>query len=543
MHSKTKNFFVISLFMILITACSPLATSTPATGLPGQQTDVAAPTQAVESPSPTAIVQAPVDSNNTLAAYQGTLESIYEQVNPSVVNIQVTSKITADQQVPFTFPNNSGELPTQQALGSGFVWDTNGYIVTNNHVIDGANRIVVTFADDGQYEATLVGADKDSDLAVIKVDAPKDVLKPVSMADSNSVKVGQLAVAIGNPYGLNGTMTVGIVSAVDRSLSVDSSRSLDTGSYTIPDIIQTDAAINPGNSGGVLVNTAGAVIGVTSAIESTSGSNAGIGFAIPTSIVTNVVPELIKNGSYAHPWVGISGTTLNIDIINAMNLPENQRGILVVDVVANGPADKAGLLGSGTNVTISGQQARVGGDIITAIDGQTLNNFEELVSYLASSTRVGQKVTLTILRDGKEQTLDLTLEKRPDSSATSTTVQNAPTGSAWLGITGGTMIPEIADSMGLDQNTQGVLVVEVQSGSPADQSGLKGSFKKVDILGQSMMVGGDVITKIDGKAVTGIQDLREEIAKLEPGQEVTLTLLRNGNEMEVKVTLAEQPSN
>jgi S1-C subfamily serine protease len=260
-------------------------------------------------------------------------------------------------------------------------------------------------------EAKVVGKDPSADLAVIKVDLPAGQLKPVTMADSSQVKVGQLAIAIGNPFGLSGTMTEGIVSAISRSLPVSTQSSLSStgGSYTIPDIIQTDAAINPGNSGGVLVNADGQVIGVTTAIRSSTDSNSGIGFVIPSNIVKRIVPSLIARGSYEHPRIGISGTTLTPELAKAMNLDASQKGVLVADVSQGGPAEKAGLQGSTNQVQINGQQAVVGGDVITAIDGQKVNKFDDLTSYLFNNTEVGQQVTLTILRQGKEQTIKLTL--------------------------------------------------------------------------------------------------------------------------------------
>ncbi len=215
-------------------------------------------------------------SQESLAAQQGTLEEIYSRVNPSVVNIQVVVPVSADSlQLPEGFTNPFGqdpsnpqsENPVQQGLGSGFILDTEGHVVTNNHVVDGASQITVNFSDGSSYPATVVGKDANSDLAVIKVEAPADLLKPVTLADSDQLKVGQMAIAIGNPYGLEGTMTVGIISALGRSLPVDM-QSAAGGSYTIPDVIQTDAPINPGNSGGVLLNDLGQVTGVTSAIES-----------------------------------------------------------------------------------------------------------------------------------------------------------------------------------------------------------------------------------------------------------------------------------
>jgi len=347
-----------------------------------------------------------------VADWESSLESIYTQVNPSVVAIQVVA--TQQPNVPgFRFAPQQPQ--TQQALGSGFVWDTAGHIVTNNHVIDGANRISVTFSDGTIVSAKVVGADPNSDLAVIQVNAPASALHPVQMADSTQIKVGQFAIAIGNPFGEQNTMTTGIVSALGRSLPVNDGTAQGP-SYTIPDVIQTDAPINPGNSGGVLLNADGKVVGVTSAIESPAGTSSGIGFAIPSAIVQKVVPALIKTGHYDHPYIGIGGTTLTPNLAQAMGLKSDQRGALVASVTPGSPADKAGLRGSTQQTTIDGVQTTVGGDVITAMDGQSVKSFDDLIAYLSRSTSVNQTVTLTILRDGKEQAVKVTLTARPGSS-------------------------------------------------------------------------------------------------------------------------------
>lgn len=334
-------------------------------------------------------------------------------------------------------------------------------------------------------------------------------------------------------------MTVGFISALGRSLPVQST-STDGATYTIPDVIQTDAPINPGNSGGVLVNIRGEVIGVTAAIESPVRANAGIGFVIPSNIVRRVVPALITNGRYDHPYLGISGTTLTSDLAKAMGLSQDQRGALVIDVTPNSPADKAGLRGSDRQITLDGSTARVGGDVIIAIDGTPVQKFEDLASYLATSTSVGQKVTLTILRNGHEQTLEVTLGARPRSQSTASTT--SPEGRAYLGITGRTLTPEIAQAMGLDRNQQGVLVVNVLNGSPADKAGLRGSFKPATINGEQMLIGGDVITAFNGQSITSFEDLQAALAQASPGQKVNLTLLREGKTQTVDVTLGERPN-
>lgn len=355
-------------------------------------------------------------SSELLAAYESTLESIYSSVSPQVVNIMVLIPASASTTQNFPGFNNTPNSQTpqfSQALGSGFFWDTNGDIVTNNHVVDGATKIEVSFADGSTVPATIVGQDPYSDLAVIKVNVSADKIHPVTLADSTQLKVGEISIAIGNPYGFEGSMSVGNVSGLGRDLPSSGVDQNTGATYSIPDVIQTDASINPGNSGGVLVNINGQVIGVTSAIESNSGSSSGVGFAIPSEIVAKVVPSLIKSGTYTHPYLGISGIDINPDIAQAMNLPADTRGALVETVTAGGPAANANLQASNTTVTINGVQGSVGGDVITAIDGQTINSMSDIIAYLAIHTQVGQTVTLTILRDGKTQSVQVTLGNRP----------------------------------------------------------------------------------------------------------------------------------
>jgi 2-alkenal reductase len=408
--SGTKKISLgISLILaVMLAACSGLYTYSPA-NLLAAPVSAAAPVQSTPDVSTTPV---------TLAAYQATFEQIYNNVNPSVVNIEVVASVSSAifPRNQFGFGGQNAQVQ-QTALGSGFVWDSQGHIVTNNHVVDGASKITVTFADGTVATAKLVGADPNADLAVIQVNVPESELHPVSLADSSQVKVGQIAVAIGNPYGLSGTMTVGIVSALGRTLPVglDSSTFGSGPTYSIPDIIQTDASINPGNSGGVLVNDQGQLIGVTAAIQSSTGANAGIGFVIPSLIVQKVVPSLIKSGSYNHPWMGISGATLTPELIQANNLNENQQGVLVADVTPNSPAARAGLVGSSNQTTIDGQPYPVGGDVIVAVNGQTVKTFEEIVSYLFENTQPGQKITLTVLRNGLQKTIPLTLGVLPAS--------------------------------------------------------------------------------------------------------------------------------
>src|SRR5690349_15484256 len=457
MKKRTGFFSILTVLgMFILSACGSVLGTSNGVGFHLAPT-MTVPLQTAPTSSPATLFSG--NSEDLLAAYQGTLETIYTTLSPSVVNIRVVQQVSASSsgstEIPgfpfFSLPQD--QQPQQQfqsALGSGFVWDQNGHIVTNNHVVAGADKIEVTFSDGTIVPATLVGTDPDSDLAVIKVDVASSQLHPVQLADSSAVKVGELAIAIGNPFGLEGTMTTGIISAVGRSLPTDETS---TQSYTIPDIIQTDAPINPGNSGGVLIDAQGRVLGVTAAIESPVRASAGVGFAIPSSIVKNVVPALIKDGKYVHTWLGISGTTLIPDLAKAMELDSGQRGALVEEVMPNSPAEKAGLRGSDQQVTIDGQQANVGGDVITAIDGQQILQMNDLIAYLARSTKVDQKIALTILRDGKQQTLDVMLIARPSSEERA----SSETRGVKLGIQGTTLDDSIANEMNLPNGQTGVL--------------------------------------------------------------------------------------
>jgi S1-C subfamily serine protease len=457
------------------------------------------------------------DASGLLAAYEGTLGSIYEQVYPSVVNIRVVqepSSSSLDQsQSPFDFNLPEGSLPEvpqySQGLGSGFMWDSEGHIVTNNHVVDGADRIEVTLADGTTLPAELVGADPYSDLAVIKVEGAPDLLHPVQMADSEQVKVGELAIAIGNPFGLENTMTVGIISALGRSLPSSEGYSLGPV-YSIPNIIQTDAPINPGNSGGVLLNDQGQVIGVTAAIESPIPANAGIGFAIPSAIVNKVVPSLIETGTYDHPYLASAAPTYIR--CSSGNEPSFGAGA-GSDGHRDGPA--ASRFTSQDTTTIDGQEVPTGGDVITAINNQTITRMDDLIAYLNDETEVGQTVKLTILREGEETTVDVTLDARPAYTSAIEAVQNMPESNlpdsetqsnAWLGILGAELTPEIAKAMNLNEDQQGILVVQVESDSPAELAKLHGSDQEVTIEGQTVTIGGDVITAVDGKAVATLDD-------------------------------------
>lgn len=391
---KKASFALVPFLILILAGCMALpASQTSSTSSTQSNASAAAalPSGSVQQAQyqPTITVNSAV-----FAQIQTTFQEIYQNVNPSVVNIQTVQSV-------------GRSLVTGE--GSGFVWDLQGHIVTNNHVVDGASQITVVFATGDALTAKVIGTDPASDLAVIQVDASKAALRPVAIGDSSLVQVGDLVIAIGNPYGLSGTMTQGIVSALSRSLTVDASNPFSSSSYTIPDIIQTDAAINPGNSGGVLVNGNSEVIGVTSAIQSNTNSNSGVGFVIPAKIVQKVVPVLISKGSYAHPSLGLTGTTLTPVVASEVGLDTTLQGVLVVDLTPGGPADKAGIISSSQQMARPGLVTVTAGDVITAVDGRSLKTYEDLVSYLFNSTEVGQKVALTILRDGKQQTVNVTL--------------------------------------------------------------------------------------------------------------------------------------
>jgi len=420
---KRNSVFLSVILALVLAGCGALAptASVPAAGSPttgqAEQASYASPAVAAQSTSTTLLA-----TDNAVAALQSAFQQVYADVSPSVVAINVVTHTSASYGNLF---NRQSGQQTQEGLGSGFVWDTKGHIVTNNHVVDGADEITVVFSDGTEATATLVATDSQSDLAVLKVDVDASLLKPVQMGNSSNVSVGQFTVAIGNPYGEQNTMTTGIVSALGRFLPTDLEATGPT--YQIPDMIQTDASINPGNSGGVLLDIAGNVIGVTSAIESSAGSSAGIGFAIPAEVVSKVIPALINDGRYDHSYLGLSGMSLTSALASAMNMDKTQRGALVGSVVAGGPAATAGVKGSTATVTVNGTQIASGGDVIIAIDNEQVKTFNDIVSYLELSTRPGQKVTLTVLRDGKKTQIEVTLGTRPTAAASSQTVPSSST--------------------------------------------------------------------------------------------------------------------
>jgi 2-alkenal reductase len=329
---------------------------------------------------------------------QTLLADLYDQIAPSVVNIQVTATRSGEESM---MPFGPQEDMPVQGQGSGWIYDNEGHIVTNNHVVEGATEMTVYFSNGMWADAELVATDPSADLAVIKVTPPEGVnWQPLPLATANSLRVGFSVVAVGSPFGLQETMTSGVVSALGRSIPTDSG--LDGGSsYSLPDVIQTDTAINPGNSGGPLLNLAGQVVGVNFAINSTSGSNSGVGFAIPVSVVEKIVPALIANGGYEYSYLGIAGTTINALVAEENDIDDNTLGVYVATVVENGPSANAGV---------------EAGDVIVGVNDVAISQFEELISYLFTNTKPGDVVTLHVLRGGEETTVEVTVEARPSAA-------------------------------------------------------------------------------------------------------------------------------
>jgi putative serine protease PepD len=319
---------------------------------------------------------------------------VYRAASPAVVNITTTA-------VAFDFFLNP--IP-KEGTGSGAIIDRAGHILTNFHVIDGARRLEVTLADGSKWPGRAIGADPSNDLAVIKIDAPADRLSVIALGDSSKLVVGQKVLVIGNPFGLDRTLTVGIVSSVGRSIRAENGR-------LIRGIIQTDAAINPGNSGGPLLNSSGEVVGVSTAIFSPSGGSVGVGFAIPINTAKHITPELINRGHVARPYLGISGHDIFPALAEALRLPV-KAGIMVVEVTPGSPAQRAGLRGGDRALQVGNMIVRVGGDIITEVDQVKVRTFEELSDFI-DAKRPGDTVTVTFNRQGKFSVVEVRLRERP----------------------------------------------------------------------------------------------------------------------------------
>ncbi len=383
MWKRVVPWFVLGLLALSGLACSlsELSTrlSTPVAEEPmGGQT----PVVIVLTPTPL-----PPELTSGADVEEQLVINVYAQVSPAVVCI--------------TAPDQFGSC-----IGSGFIIDGEGHIVSNNHVVTAAPEVLVNLASEHTVPAEVVGTDPGSDLAVLKIEVPPEELTVVQLGDSSTLRVGQRAIAIGNPFGLERTVTTGVLSSLGRTLPRDDS------DFQIAEVLQTDAAINPGNSGGPLLDSQGRVIGVNTAIRSLTGVNSGVGFAIPVDIVKRVVPELIEHGRYRHPWIGVSGVTISAEMVETMDLSV-ETGVLVFTVEPGSPAANAALQGGDREVIVSGRPMRAGGDILVAINETQVKDFDDLINFLASRTSVGDVVTLTIVRDGDEIKVDLTLEERP----------------------------------------------------------------------------------------------------------------------------------
>ncbi|NTV63106.1 MAG: PDZ domain-containing protein [Oscillochloris sp.] len=346
---------------------------------------------------------------STLRNQEQLLVALYQRASPAVVSIEVVSDLNANLPTGHPAISETPDGPTSQ--GSGFLYDDQGYIVTNNHVVENATRLQVRFYDGSTSIARMIGTDPDSDLAVIKVAELPPGMTPLSLADSRQVAVGQTAIAIGNPFGEQNTLTVGVISGLGRSMS---GPTRDFGSFSIPNIIQTDAAINPGNSGGPLLNIDGAVIGVNTAIAVSMGSSSfeGVGYAVPSTAVMRVVPALISQGHYDHAWMGISMFALDALFAEHFGLSTAQ-GVLVTGVQPGSPAARAALQVGNRVESYNGAEIHLDGDIITAIGGQPVTSSDDLVGHLDQEYQVGDTITLGILRDGEPLEVQLTLEARP----------------------------------------------------------------------------------------------------------------------------------
>jgi len=372
---------------------------------------VSAPTApaAPPTPQPATLPAEVVPVSGGLAsdfALEASLVELYGRVNQGVVTVYSYSDLG---------PPHPEDLPSGQ--GSGFVIDDQGHIVTNQHVVQGADRLEVDFPSGHKAWAEVLGTDPDSDLAVLEVSVPAEALVPLPLGDSSTVQVGDFVVAIGNPFGLSGSMTVGVVSAIGRVL--ESERQTPEGRpFSAGGLIQTDAAINPGNSGGPLLNLEGRVVGVNRAIRteeftvSGSAANSGVGFAVPVNILRRVVPSLIEQGSYDYPYLGISSldSGLNLVQLEALGLPADTTGAYITCLVPGGPAEQAGLRGGSS---CDDPQLRAGGDIVVAIDGQPVETFSDLLTYLITQAGVGDQVTLTVLREDQTVDVPVTLAARP----------------------------------------------------------------------------------------------------------------------------------
>lgn len=490
----------------------------------------------------------PVAITSVAAATAGrvdlNLTTLFDEVDQSVV------------QVSRSFQNTPGST-----LGSGFVYDDLGHIITNYHVVAGLQAAAadinpdeefqITFLDGTNYIGRIIGADRYSELAVLEVEnITRDKLVPLSLSDSSQLKIGEQVVAIGNPFGLSGSMTEGIVSGLGRTLPSSTSQGDQPllpqqpgPSFLIPNVIQTDAAINPGNSGGPLLKTDGEVIGMNTAIFSNTGVYAGVGFAIPSNIIKKVVPELISTGTYRHPFIGIAGVDVSPEIASIIGLNDS-RGFLVTEVTAGSPADRSGIRGGDVLTDVNGRQIELGGDVIVAVDNTTVREIDDLLSYLETEKSVGENVVLRVIRDGEVQEIGVTLAPRPTEQEQDqqTGDQSQQQARPTLGINAINMSDNIAEIMNLtlpqdNFASKGVLVVDVLSGGPAEEAGIRGGYIVTNVNGTEIELGGDVIVAIDNTRIPSVDALRTFIEDKNIGESIQVTVIRDNQEVTLPVTL------
>jgi serine protease Do len=420
---------------------------------------------------------------------------LVKKVSPSVVNISTVKTVQGPGQIPSPFgPNDpfgdffdryfQDRMPRdykQQALGTGFIIDQDGYILTNNHVVEKSDDIQVKLANDKEFKARIIGKDPKTDLALIKID-PDRSLVPLPLGNSDKLEVGDWVVAIGNPFGLGNTVTTGIVSAKYRNIGA--------GSYD--NFIQTDASINPGNSGGPLLNTSGEVIGINTLIYSQTGGNIGIGFAIPINMAKDLLPQL-KEGKVVRGWLGVIVQEITAELKEKLDL-KDKKGALVADVTKNGPAEKAGIRR---------------GDVIISFDGKEVKEMKEL-PYLVASTPVGKAITVEVIRDGKKIKVDVTIKELKEDSESSTEMRDETTR---LGMAVQEITPDLARHFGFSEKS-GLVVVQVENGSPAAEAGIRT---------------GDVILEVDRQTVKGLKDFQRKIQSYQAGDSILFLVKQHGN--------------
>ena len=464
--------------------------------------------------------------DHTTRDYGNSLPDLFDKVEKSVVQITEPGSTQASE-------------PSPSRLGSGFVYDKLGHIVTNFHVVDGAknNKVYVTFLDGISYEGDIIGTDPYSDLAVLKLsEVDNNVsskLVPLELGNSSTIRIGQKVVAVGNPFGLSGSLSEGIISGLGRLMPAgdnggspqnpyDKSQIMKpVPSFSIPDIIQTDAAINPGNSGGPLIDMNANVIGINTAIFSNTGVYSGIGFAIPSNFLTKIVPLLIKNGEYDHPYIGINGFDITPEIAKLLNLPE-AIGFLVINVTDDSPAKLAGILGGNKSMLINGLPIELGGDIVTEIDDKTVRKVDDILSYLENYKRIGDNVTLTVLRgpDLVKQAVTIPLIARPPLESN----MSNPS----LGVIGLDVTSAIAKLMNISRDN-GFLVTSIIGNSSASKANLRGSYVVTEVNGTVLALGGDIIVKMDSVDIKNQMDIKNYLKTKNIGDSVIVTLLRDGD--------------